>query len=116
MKMTDARRMAIDGIGPITMTFNLLQGDYQSCKYGWSQGQALCAEELDLFFNVTKAKVIEVIPKRRPGKNRVKIERTNQAGYLRIDGERWNLYMRTVRTANHWIDKGYKYVQIEIIR
>jgi len=88
--------------------------DFQSCEHGWSRGQALCAGELDLFFNVRKAKVIEVIPKLRPGKDRVRIARGGVCA-LHIDGEWWCLYSRTVAVAEHWIYKGYNYVQIEVL-
>ena len=90
-RMTDARRMALDGVGPIRMIRNEFQEDFESCDNGWSMGQALCASDLDLFFDVCEAKIIEVIPKRRPGKNRVKIESVG-AFSLHIDGEKWNLY------------------------
>jgi len=114
--MTDERRMALDGIAPIRMRLNESAGDFESCHHGWSEGQALCAFDLDLFFAVSEATIIEVIPKTRPGKNRVKIEAMrNNGAYLYIDGERWNLYMRTVIVAHHWIHKGYSYVQIEVI-
>ncbi|MCK5642093.1 MAG: hypothetical protein KAJ19_14915 [Gammaproteobacteria bacterium] len=115
MVMTDERRMALAGIGPIRMTLNERACDFESCLHGWQNGQALCALDLDLFFAVSEATVIEVIPKRRPGMNTVKISKSGEYSYLNIDGERWQLYMGTVTTAELWIDRGFNYVQIEVI-
>ena len=115
MVMTDERRMAMAGIGPIRMTLNERAGDFESCLHGWQNGQALCAFDLDEFFAVSKATVIEVIPKRRPGKNRVRISKSNEHGQLMIDDEKWRLYLRTVDVAELWIDRGFNYVQIEVI-
>lgn len=114
--MNDERRMALAGIGPIRMTLREEGGDFESCYQGWSEGQALCAFDLDLFFAVREATIIEVIPKLRPGKNRVKIEAMKGNGaHLYIDGERWNLYSRTVTVAEYWMHQGFNYVQIDII-
>lgn len=113
-KMDRERRMALDNVGPIRMTFNEDEGDFESCPEGYCAGQAFCASDLDLFFKVTDAEVIEVTPYKRPGKNRVKIE-SSSFNHLTIDGERWNLYIKTVKTAGHWIYKGYSYVGIEVI-
>lgn len=114
-RLTEAQQMALDNVGPIRMTLNELSEDFESCEFGWSNGQALCAFELDRFFAVSEATVIEIIPKRRPAKNRVKIGARNP-NTLYIDKEVWSLYMRTIKVAEHWIYKGYEYVQIEIIR
>ena len=96
------------------MSISEKRGDFESCKIGWIEGQALCACQLNLFFDVEGAKVIEVIPKRRSGVNRVRIS-ANGVFSLKIDGEHWNLYRRTVIVAEHWIHLGYEYVQIEVI-
>lgn len=115
-RMTDARQMALDGVGSIRMTLNDSQDDFESCNHGWHDGQALCAYLLDEFVDITNAKIIEVIPYRRPAKNRLKIESTSAFATLKVDGERTVLYVATLRVADHWIYKGYKYVQIEVIK
>ena len=114
MTAGDFMQMQMDNVGPITMTLSEKEGDFQSCEHGHHNGQALCAFDLDEFFAVRKAEVIKVIPCKRPGKTRVKIE---ESGWnrLKIDGESWTLYRRTVNVANHWIYKGYNYVEIEIL-
>ncbi len=110
------QRMLKDNVSPIRMTKEAFpSGDFESCPGGWREGQALCGDILDDYVDVTSATVIEVIPKRRPGLNHLHIAKSGLLDLI-IDGEPETLYSRTTKVANHWIDKGYNYVRIDILK
>lgn len=113
--MNEKKRMAKDNVAPIGMTRSYNDCDFESCTWGWNCGQALCIAELDKFVAVTDAQIIEVIPKRRPGKNHLRIAYDDDLA-MKIDGARARMYRDTVTVGNHWIDKGYKYVRIDVLK
>jgi hypothetical protein len=83
-----------------------------------TKGVSLCSHKLREFVKLPKdVKKIVVVGHKRPGRDRMEIELNTKPGewssFLKIDGERTEMFARTTKRAGVWIKAGYKYVSIE---
>jgi hypothetical protein len=103
----------------VSLTYNKYSGNFDSAgEITLVKGVSLCAHEFRKFITLPKGVTkIVVVGHKQPGRDRMEIALNTKDdewnSFIKIDGERTEMFNRTARRAAEWIKKGYKYVSIE---